>query len=149
MVNIYSIVSVHKTASTFDTIFFSKCGQVGQERVMTKDFILLRQRLENERKRLLEELKAGSMIADRRERDSYSEGGECAAAIIEVEKGLVTEKHLQNQLADVSHALDKFDQGTYGVCDICGQPIAPAWLEALPQSSLCINCKSRQAKIRM
>jgi DnaK suppressor protein len=115
---------------------------------MAIDLNVVRRRLEAERERLLEELKAVSLVAERRERSFYSEGGEFAAAIVEVEKGLITEKHIQNQLADVNHALGKFERGTYGVCDICGKPIEPARLEALPQASLCINCKSRQAKIR-
>jgi len=115
---------------------------------MTTDFNLLRRRLETERESLLEELKAASLVAERRERGFYSEEGEFAAAIVEVEKGLILEKRVRDQLAEVENALHKFDRGTYGLCEICGQPIEPARLEALPHASLCINCKSRQAKIR-
>jgi DnaK suppressor protein len=115
---------------------------------MTAEFSSIRRRLEAEQERLSEELEASSLVARRRERGSYSEGGEFASAIIEVEKGLTIEKRIQDQLADVKHALDKLDQGTYGLCDICGQPIEPARLEALPHASLCLSCKARQAKIR-
>ena len=115
---------------------------------MTTEFSLLRRRLEAEQERLLEELEASSLAAKKRERSSYSEGGEFASAIVEVEKGLIIEKRIQDQLADVKHALDKLDQGTYGLCDICGQPIEPARLEALPQASLCLSCKARQNKNR-
>jgi DnaK suppressor protein len=122
---------------------------MGQEGEMTIEFSLLRRRLEAEQERLLEELEAAAALAtESRERSSYSEGGEFASAIIEVEKGLITEKHIQDQLADVKHALDKLDHGTYGLCDICGQPIEPARLEALPHASLCLNCKTRRAKLR-
>ena len=48
--------------------------------------------------------------------------------------------------AGVEHALRKFEEGTYGLCDSCGQPIDPARLEALPQASLCLSCKAKQAK---
>ena len=34
-------------------------------------------------------------------------------------------------LTEVEHALEKFDAGTYGVCEICGAPIPEARLEAL------------------
>ena len=37
-------------------------------------------------------------------------------------------------------ALAKVDEGTYGTCDSCGGPIAPARLEVAPESVLCIAC---------
>src|SRR5215210_2641006 len=46
---------------------------------------------------------------------------------------LVTEEKLERALA-------KLDEGSYGRCDSCGREIAPARLEAVPESSLCIDC---------
>jgi DnaK suppressor protein len=43
----------------------------------------------------------------------------------------------------VLRALEKLDEGTYGVCDNCGQPIAPARLRFAPESVLCIDCARR------
>jgi DnaK suppressor protein len=40
----------------------------------------------------------------------------------------------------VRRALAKLDEGTYGVCDACGRPIAPKRLAAVPESVLCIDC---------
>jgi DnaK suppressor protein len=118
-----------------------------QEEEMTTDFNLLRHRLETEREGLLQEIKtAASLVAERRERGSYSEVSELAAEIVEVEKGLILEKRVRDQLAEVENALHKFDQGTYGLCEICGQPIEPARLEALPHAKLCLSCKARRAK---
>jgi len=119
---------------------------VRQEKEMATDFNLLRRRLETERESLLEELKTTALVAERRERGPYGEYGELATEIVEVEKGLILEKRVRDQLAEVEHALDKFDQGTYGLCDSCGQPIEPARLEALPHANLCLSCKARQAK---
>jgi DnaK suppressor protein len=119
---------------------------VRQEEEMTTDLNLLRRRLEAERERFLEELKATALVAERRERRPYGEYGELATEIAEVEKGLILEKRIREQLAEVEHALHKFDQGTYGLCDNCGQPIEPARLEALPQANLCLSCKARRAK---
>jgi DnaK suppressor protein len=42
--------------------------------------------------------------------------------------------------ARVARALEKLAQGSYGVCDTCGDPIAPARLRAAPESVLCIEC---------
>jgi DnaK suppressor protein len=46
---------------------------------------------------------------------------------------LVTEEKLQRALA-------KVEEGSYGRCDRCGEPIAPGRLEAAPESVLCIDC---------
>ena len=117
---------------------------------MTTDFKLLRSRLESERKRLTEELE--QLIAnirpaeERREGSPFGKREEEATETIELEKRLALEKRGRDLLAEVEHALHKFDEGTYGLCDICGQPIDPARLEALPQANLCMSCKSQQAK---
>ena len=38
------------------------------------------------------------------------------------------------------YALEKLEEGTYGTCDACGQPIATARLRVAPESTLCIEC---------
>jgi len=120
---------------------------VGQEEEITTDFKLLRRHLETKRERFLEKIKTTAcLVAERREHSSYSEEDEFATEIVEVEKGLILEKLVRDQLAELEHALHKFDQGTYGLCEICGQPIEPARLEALPQARLCLSCKARQVK---
>jgi len=117
---------------------------------MTTNFNILRSRLEGERKRLvdeLEQLKANASPKDeRREGSPFGKREEEATETLELEKRLVLEKRINEQLADVEHALHKFEEGTYGLCDNCGQQIDPARLEALPQASLCMQCKAQQAK---
>ena len=51
---------------------------------------------------------------------------------------------LRESLTDVEAALVKLDSGTYGTCEGCGQPIAPARLEAKPAARLCMDCASRR-----
>lgn len=50
-------------------------------------------------------------------------------------------------LAQVTHALSRFDAGTYGTCEICGVPIENERLRALPQATSCGNCASSQIKV--
>jgi DnaK suppressor protein len=111
---------------------------------------LLRSRLESEQKRLtdeLEQLKSSVRPAEeRREGSPFGKREEEATESFELERRLTLEKRIIDQLAGVEHALQKFEDGTYGLCDNCGQPIDPARLEALPQASLCLDCKARQAK---
>jgi DnaK suppressor protein len=55
---------------------------------------------------------------------------------------------LEARLARVERALEKLDDGTYGRCDGCGATIAPARLEALPDSVLCVTCAGAQRRVR-
>lgn len=49
-------------------------------------------------------------------------------------------EQVQHQLAEVEAALERLATGAYGVCEQCGQPIAPARLEARPTARTCIKC---------
>lgn len=46
------------------------------------------------------------------------------------------------ELDDVEHALRRLDDGTYGTCEACGQPIDAARLEALPAARFCVKDQS-------
>ncbi len=117
---------------------------------MVTDFNILRSRLESNRKRLIEELeqlKANVRPVDeRREGSPFGKREEEAAETLELEKRLTLEKRVRDQMVEVEHALRKFEEETYGLCDSCGQSIDPARLEALPEANLCLSCKTRQAK---
>jgi len=121
-----------------------------EEAGVNTNFEVHRSYLESEQERLtreLEQLKASVRPADeRREGSPFGKREEEATETAELETRLELEKRIRDQLAAVEHALSKFEAGTYGLCDICGQTIDPARLEALPQASLCLNCKASQAK---
>jgi DnaK suppressor protein len=51
---------------------------------------------------------------------------------------------LEQGLARTERALAKLDDGTYGTCDTCGEPIAPARLHAMPDRVMCLACASSQ-----
>ncbi|HUR86012.1 MAG TPA: TraR/DksA C4-type zinc finger protein [Solirubrobacteraceae bacterium] len=53
---------------------------------------------------------------------------------------------LEVGLARIERALEKLDEGSYGVCDACGEPIAPGRLEAMPDSVLCVECAARERR---
>ena len=60
-------------------------------------------------------------------------------------EGLVREKdfslleQLEAEIGDLDAALRKVDEGTYGICEVCGRPIEPERLEALPGTRTCIE----------
>ncbi|RUM59722.1 MAG: TraR/DksA family transcriptional regulator [Persephonella sp.] len=45
-------------------------------------------------------------------------------------------------------ALKKIENGTYGICEECGEPIGEKRLEAIPWVRLCINCSQNEETIR-
>ena len=47
-------------------------------------------------------------------------------------------------LQAIEEALMRIDKGTYGICRDCGEPIAPARLNAIPWTRVCITCKETQ-----
>jgi DnaK suppressor protein len=53
-------------------------------------------------------------------------------------------RRLEDKRADVDRALGKLDEGTYGSCDVCGEPIAPARLEAMPWAVRCVRDAARR-----
>ena len=47
-------------------------------------------------------------------------------------------------LQAIEEALFRLEKGTYGVCRDCGEAIAPARLNAIPWTRVCITCKEKQ-----
>ncbi len=119
----------------------SGCGRPGYTPGVPSDAAIggLRAALEEERealKRELGELGYGSeqgLSYDANFADTSqvtAERGETGALVA----------RLVETLSQVERALDKFDAGTYGVCEGCGGAIAPARLEAKPEARHCIDC---------
>ena len=114
------------------------------------DFTSLYERLKKEKIQISEKL--DQLIADaqpqpeRREGSPFGKREEEAEGALELEKRMALEERLRASLTEIGHALQKYEAGTYGLCDSCGKVIEPARLEALPQANLCLNCKARQAK---
>ena len=48
-------------------------------------------------------------------------------------------------IAEVERALAKIEDGTYGTCNRCGRPIAEERLDAIPWTSLCVDCSRNRA----
>jgi RNA polymerase-binding transcription factor len=98
----------------------------------------LRGQLEDERVRLTKQIAAlqvgheESLAYD----ENFADSGQVAAEQGE-NKALLNQ--LNEQLDEIRRALAKFDSGTYGLCERCGEPIAEARLEAMPATRFCIN----------
>ena len=49
-------------------------------------------------------------------------------------------------LQDIKNALKRIDEGTYGFCRVCGQPIPARRLEVLPWAELCVKDQQESEK---
>jgi len=49
-------------------------------------------------------------------------------------------------LAKIDLALKKIEEGSFGVCEVCDEPIGKKRLEARPETNLCIKCKEDQER---
>ena len=55
------------------------------------------------------------------------------------ERDLSILEQVEAELADVEHALERLENGTYGTCEACGRPIDEARLEAQPATRFCVD----------
>jgi DnaK suppressor protein len=117
---------------------------------MAVTFDELRQRLKDEREKLVRQLEqnraSAPAVGEAKEGSPYGKKEEGASEAFELEKRLALEKRLMATLAEVEHALRKFDEGMYGTCDSCGRPVEMERLEVLPQANLCLNCMAQHSK---
>ena len=113
------------------------------------DFDRFRELLENERTRLQHARAAihhdGSLLEETGDlaigsgdhiADSASE-----TFMRELDEGL--EENADHLLAEIEAALARIDDGTYGRCESCGDPIGKARMQAFPRATLCVACKQR------
>ena len=66
---------------------------------------------------------------------------ENAAEVAEYATNLPLEESLEKTLRDVNQSLKRVDEGTYGFCKYCKNPIDEKRLLARPTSSACVECK--------
>lgn len=52
----------------------------------------------------------------------------------------------RDMLDQIDRALAKIDDGTYGVCESCGNAIGKGRLQAFPRATLCVSCKEREER---
>ena len=79
----------------------------------------------------------------RREREPLPRDSADAAIVLENDDVLrAVEDAAGAELTHIDLALERFDAGTFGQCDSCGQPIDPARLSAVPYAYRCGECES-------
>jgi DnaK suppressor protein len=106
-----------------------------------------RERLEHERDRvgeLIGELKSEGLDVEQAEQSGdlthYDQHpADQGSELFEREKDLAILERLEVDLAEIEAALQRLDEGTYGVDEVTGEPIDPERLEALPAARTNVN----------
>ena len=68
-------------------------------------------------------------------------GDHTSDAVMQMQR-TISAGQLHQLSLEIDRALAKLDAGDYGVCDVCGEPIADERLEALPWATMCVRCKA-------
>lgn len=73
------------------------------------------------------------------EESSDQHSADVAAVTLTREMDLSLRSTIEHLLAQVDRALEKIEEGTYGLCDRCGAPIEESRLQAVPEATLCLE----------
>lgn len=107
---------------------------------------VLKEKLEAERARLLEEI--DQLGAGEDERLGYrTHMADDATEVFEQTKNLSLREGMEDSLKRVEDALKRFDTGSYGICEDCGGPIEWGRLKVLPYTRLCVECVRRHERV--
>lgn len=87
-----------------------------------------------------EQARLAETAAERSPDPTSAEGGSMA---FEYEKELSVDANTEDLLRKAGNALQRLDQGEYGICESCGVAIPIARLEVLPYATLCVECAQR------
>lgn len=112
---------------------------------LTKDDLQSAQRrLQDEKDIVRAELTDLGFTADGKVDVHFDEGfADAAQSTAERAKVLSLAEGLRQRLEDLDEALERIKEGTYGVCERCGNEINPERLDAVPAASLCMPCKQK------
>jgi RNA polymerase-binding transcription factor DksA len=111
-------------------------GRPGNSKVVL-DGASERARLEQELARAKEEL---AIINQKLEEKGDFGLGQGASTVYEWEINLALRESAKAKIQSIQMALERLDQGDYGLCEVCSQPIDPDRLEILPHTTLCVRC---------
>lgn len=112
---------------------------------MTRDrYTHLQRRLEEERATLRAEIEAleEGNLAPSEDTGASNHFADGASEVFTRERNIALRNNAEDLLQQVETALRRLDEGTYGTCARCGNPIAAERLEALPYAAYCITCQA-------
>jgi DnaK suppressor protein len=99
-----------------------------------------RRRVENALRHLQDE-NSGTIEEETEDETFDNHLGDAASITFDREMNYSLEGNSGHVLAAIDEALRRIDDGSFGTCARCGNPIAQERLEAMPYATKCIDCK--------
>jgi DnaK suppressor protein len=122
----------------------------GEDPWTTAEVDEVRGELEAERQRLLSEISSAEDDMATLLRDAGvgagSDQADIGSSALERDSEMSLANNTRDMLFQVDRAKTRLDDGSYGVCESCGNPIGKARLMAFPRATLCLPCKQRQER---
>lgn len=127
----------------------SNAGKIVPQQRTDLDIDHFRSLLIEERQRMEEELEQVRNRTTDMDNGLPEEGesgdedtADLASAMMDKEMDLSVEDELEDVLMQVDRAFQKIEEGTYGICDVSGEPIPKSRLELIPFAILTVECQA-------
>jgi len=75
-----------------------------------------------------------------------SDQADVGSATFERDQEMTIVNNARDMLEQSEHALERIADGTYGVCEMCGNPIGKNRLMVFPRATMCMTCKQREER---
>ena len=122
----------------------------GEEPWTEQELAEVRKELEAEAAGLREDISTAEAEIAERLGDAVGDAGDdsadAGAKTFQREHELALTQQARELLAQTERALSRISDGSYGVCESCGQAIGKARLQAFPRATLCVACKQREER---
>lgn len=122
-------------------------GKGEKEEMASSGYKIIKKKLLQMREELLSEISSSVKSESNLLKSEIGDVYDLASSERERELNLLLCEKDRQKLAQIDEALRRIQQGTYGVCDNCGEKIAKARLLAMPFTHLCISCKTEEEKL--
>jgi len=86
--------------------------------------------------------------AEEEEDFTEHDAGDRSQSLFTREMDATVEQTMQKRLQSVDRALQKIEEGTYGICDDTGEPIPRGRLEAMPEAIYTVEAQERRERER-
>lgn len=104
----------------------------------------LKKALLTEQARLTEQLASLTEVVARSSIGITNHQADDGSAAFDQAKDLAVRINAETLFKQVNDALQRFGDGTYGICVECNKPIDTARLKAIPYAALCLDCQSQR-----
>ena len=105
--------------------------------------------LRSELQRMIEGLEEDQRFRAEEEEDfTQHDSGDMSHSLFTREMDATVEQTIQRRLRNVERALQKIEEGAYGICDDTGEPIPKGRLEAVPEAIYTVEAQQRHERER-